>query len=109
MSSYKLTWKHPKINTQPALQEAGELLLDASNQKAPIDEGVLINSGDVAVSDCTASVFYNTPYARRQHEELTWNHPNGREAKFLEKALREQEQALIAHIGSLIKRQLGAT
>ena len=34
----------------------------------------------------TIYISYNTPYANKQHEDLQLNHPNGGEAKFLEKA-----------------------
>lgn len=34
----------------------------------------------------TIYISYNTPYANKQHEDLQLSHPNGGEAKYLEKA-----------------------
>lgn len=39
-----------------ALHEGGELILDDSNQIAPIDEGTLINSGNVQVDESNLTV-----------------------------------------------------
>ena len=35
----------------------------------------------------TIYISYNTPYANKQHEDLQLHHPNGGQAKFLEKAI----------------------
>lgn len=71
-------------------------ILQVSNAHVPHEEGILEDSGDVSDPDggsCT--VFYDTPYAVRQHEELDWNHDPGRTAKYLENALNSEQDALL--------------
>lgn len=91
-----------------ALQESGELILDESNQLAPIDEGTLINSGNAGVdeADLTAVVSYDTPYAVRQHYDLELTHKNGRQALFLQKAFDSNRARVIDHIAAALRRKL---
>ena len=37
-----------------------------------------------------ASIYYDTPYAARQHEDTSLNHDPGRRAKWLELTLQER-------------------
>lgn len=67
-----------------ALRQAAEHLLEESNRIVPIEEGTLMQSGEVDSDERKAVVSYNTIYARRQHEELEWRHAAGRSAKYLE-------------------------
>lgn len=71
-----------------ALFKGAEHILGESNKIVPHEYGNLETSGHTSVSDGKASVYYESVYARRQHEELTWKHDPGREAKYLEKAGR---------------------
>ncbi|MEU3945462.1 hypothetical protein [Streptomyces sp. NPDC029526] len=66
-----------------------EFVLAESQELVPIDEGGLQNTGTASVDagDLVAMVSYDTPYAARQHEELTWRHAPGRQAKYLEQPL----------------------
>jgi len=53
----------------------------------PLDLGPLLESGIASPPDpgtLRAAVSFDTPYACRQHEELTWVHAPGRQAKYLE-------------------------
>jgi hypothetical protein len=62
-------------------------LLAASGLIVPLEEGTLAQSGHVieATEDhLQGEVRYSTPYAARQHEELTYRHLPGRTAKYLE-------------------------
>lgn len=70
------------------LEMALEHVLAESNKIVPLDEGTLEKSGTVTVNETalTGAVVYNTVYAVRQHEELTWRHAPGRQAKYLETA-----------------------
>ncbi|WP_280244939.1 hypothetical protein [Nocardia abscessus] len=88
------------------LFEAGEVLLAHSNALVPLAEGILENSGTSDVDGSTVRVGYNTPYALRQHEDLTLNHPNGREAKYLEKPLNALGSDLVAIVAAAIGRRL---
>lgn len=86
----------------------GEHVLNESNDRIPLDEATLQRSGVVVVDDQTleAAVTYDTVYAARQHEDLTLNHPNGREAKFLEKAWLNSRHLAPQIIGNQIRRAL---
>lgn len=41
------------------------------------------------------SISYDTVYARRQHEELTWKHKPGRTAKYLENAMNSEREVML--------------
>lgn len=86
------------------LRDVGEVVLDESNKIAPIDEGTLINSGSVSVEEDTVAVGYDTPYAIRQHEDMTLNHKNGRQAKFLETAAKNNRKKIQTYIQEQLKR-----
>lgn len=80
---------------------AGEHVLGESSRLVPLEEGTLDRSGTVSVEQkgLRAAVSYNTPYAVRQHEDLTLKHDEGRQAKYLETALtgnRQQASEIIA-------------
>jgi hypothetical protein len=110
--SFSLDWKGKSISAdvlkaaQSALRDSGEVILDESNKIAPIDEGTLINSGKVTVDKDAVFVSYDTPYAVRQHEDLTQNHPNGRQAKFLERSLQHNTKHIIEYIKDQIEREI---
>lgn len=40
-------------------------------------------------------ISFNTPYARRQHEELGYNHPKGGKAKYLEDPFNKNKKKVI--------------
>jgi hypothetical protein len=50
----------------------------------------------------SVAVGYTTAYALFVHEDLTMNHPNGGQAKFLEQPARTQTR----EIGNIVKREL---
>ncbi|QMU22893.1 hypothetical protein [Gordonia rubripertincta] len=88
------------------LQTGADLLLEESNRLAPIETGDLIRSGNTAVDSEEAAVGYNTPYAIRQHEDLSYRHDSGREAKFLEKALNRNADRIIDTVADEIREHL---
>lgn len=83
---------------------AAEHVLAESRQVVPIDETTLSRSGATSIDDstATAAVSYDTPYAVKQHEDLTLRHDRGRTAKYLERPLlgtrREQQRVIAAEI-----------
>jgi hypothetical protein len=87
---------------------AAEWLLGESTSLAPIDEGTLIRSAvaDVDAGDLAASVSYDTVYAARQHEELTWRHDPGRQAKYLEEPANAGADTMLRIIGQAIRDEL---
>lgn len=77
-----------------ALHAGGEKVLTESQKEVPHASGTLQRSGMVtdAPKEDAVYVSYNTPYAKRQHEDKTLRHPDpinpistpGRKAKYLE-------------------------
>lgn len=61
-------------------------LASVSKDQVPLDQGPLKNSCyvDVEEDGSAGTVSYDTPYAVRQHETLTYRHLPGRKAKYLE-------------------------
>lgn len=68
---------------------ACEALKANALDRTPFAEGDLRQSAMASAEGTRGVVSYNTPYAVRQHEDVTLNHPNGGEAKFLEKAVND--------------------
>ncbi len=66
-----------------------EHVLEESRRLVPIEEGTLERSGLASVDEgqLRAAVSYDTVYACRQHEEMSWSHDAGRQAKYLEQPL----------------------
>lgn len=85
-----------------AVMLGAEHLLGVSRQVAPIDEGTLIRSSGVDVDGERASVYYDTVYAARQHEELTWKHDPGRQAKYLEEPAETEAPTVYAIIAGAL-------
>ncbi|GCD94073.1 hypothetical protein [Embleya hyalina] len=78
-----------------------EYALSESRKVVPLDEATLERSGVASVDPgtLTGAVSYSTPYAVRQHEDLTAHHLPGRTAKYLEDpfaAAGDQIMALVA-------------
>lgn len=75
---------------------AGEFLLGESNAVVPLDESILEQSGAVTQDESELEVYvsYDTVYAVRQHEELTWKHAPGRTAKYLETPANEHRETM---------------
>lgn len=90
------------------LRKAAEHLLQKSRELVPHEEGTLEASGTVSVDEANlrAAVSYDTPYAVRQHEELTWQHDEGRQAKYLEDPMQTEQQAMREIIAAEIRRSL---
>jgi hypothetical protein len=69
---------------EDGLRRGLEHVLAESKKLVPLEEGTLERSGKVHVNGMEGAVSYDTVYAKRQHEELTWRHLPGRSAKYLE-------------------------
>lgn len=92
-----------KAVDQAALDGA-EVLLEAANRTVPLEEGDLGRSGDTDVEKGKASVYYDSVYAARQHEETEWKHDPGRRAKWLEMAAREEVANVQRAMGEALKK-----
>ncbi|MFK0180008.1 hypothetical protein ACIQVR_29005 [Streptomyces xanthochromogenes] len=85
-----------------------EHLLAASRSEVPIDEGTLERSGATSVDDANlvAAVSYDTPYARRVHEDMSARHSPGRKAKFLEDPAHREAGTVGEIIAAQVRRSL---
>lgn len=109
-------FKAPRVSPIKAIRNgaahglalAAQEVLGRSNQKVPIEEGTLQRSGKASVSDdgTRAAVSYDTPYAVRQHEDLTYRHDKGRTAKYLENALNESRETILQLVAQGIRAKL---
>jgi hypothetical protein len=99
------------------LESTADELLRKANETIPFETGALAQSGQVDIEPAAlkAVVSYNTPYAIRQHEDVSLRHPNplsansspnGR-ARWLELTAQEQADRLHRWFGSRMKTLLG--
>lgn len=94
---------HVRKAASEGLADAAEFLLEEANRTVPIEEATLTRSGATDVDGLQASVFYDTPYAVRQHEDTRLRHDQGRRAKWLEMTMREQAKQVGEHIADRIR------
>jgi len=117
-----------------ALRTGAEAILTEAIDETPIDTGTLRRSGTVTVGGLPdgAQVFeaaetgnemkdafpekigkekavyisFNTPYARRQHEELDYEHPHGGKAKYLEDPFNRNKKKVLQYAEKQVKKAL---
>lgn len=113
--NYRMTWNGRRLWTSGGQRRAArgmrlalEHVLAESNKLVPLEEGTLQRSGKTSLDEgtLTGAVSYDTPYAVRQHEEVTWNHPNGRQAKYLETAVNTSRQECLRIMQAELRRWL---
>ena len=95
-----------------ALHDGAEAILTESLKEVPHATGTLARSAAVTDASREDAVYisYNTPYAVRQHEDLTLRHPDprnplstpGRKAKYLE----DPFDRLKGKVMELVKRRI---
>lgn len=113
MQESRITWNGKAVTeamragAARGLFLAAEYVLSESRKVVPLEEATLSRSGATSVDEeqLVSSVSYDTPYALRQHEDLTLRHDPGRTAKYLERPLestRGTQQEIIA--GEIRKR-----
>lgn len=92
------------------LMLGAEHVLEVANRIVPFEESTLLKSGVPSVDEgeLRGAVSYDTPYAVRQHEELTWHHDDGRQAKYLEQPVNTERPKVRELIAREIKSSLGA-
>ncbi|CAL9607437.1 hypothetical protein SUDANB95_05518 [Actinosynnema sp. ALI-1.44] len=90
------------------LEMGTEHILTESRKVVPLEEGTLERSGVATVdeSELTGAVSYDTVYAVRQHEELTWRHAPGRQAKYLEQPMTDEADTVAELVAAQIRRAL---
>jgi hypothetical protein len=108
-------WNGPEISaifegaSMEGLELAAEHLLQVSSFLAPHEEGILALSGEVSKEEAglVAAVSFDTPYAVRQHEELTWRHAEGKQAKYLENPMTTERETMLALVARPLRDALG--
>lgn len=109
----RLVWNGDDVSrdvrrgAEEGLGDALEHLLTTSQAVAPIEEATLIRSGTVTRDGLHGAVSYDTVYAARQHEELTWGHDPGRTAKYLERPFNSERATMLRVIGAAVRRRVG--
>lgn len=88
------------------LTDIGMDLLGKSKVLAPIDTGDLRGTGFTQLEDKTVVIGFTTPYALKQHEDLTCNHPKGGQAKYLEQPLNQNRTRYINLIKDTVERSV---
>lgn len=86
-------------------------ILSKAKALCPVETGDLKRSGDWEVkkglTGVTGNVSFSSPYAVKQHEDQTLNHPNGGQAKFLEQPYNESKAKIIKDIKDELAKGLG--
>lgn len=86
------------------LARALEHTLGVANSLVPLDEGTLERSGKVTVEGMDGAISYDTPYAVRQHEDMTYRHLPGRQAKYLEQPMSTERETMLALMAVSLRR-----
>ena len=84
---------------------SAEHILGEARKTVPLEEGTLERSGATTVDadGLQAAVVFDTPYAVRQHEDMTARHDPGRSAKYLENAMNAEAGAVREIIAATIR------
>ena len=126
--------KIAKKAAMDALRTGGEAILTEAIDEAPVLSGTLRRSGTVTTGalpdfeqvygaaesgteqkdafpdpvgkEDAVYVSFTTPYARRQHEELGYEHPLGGKAKYLERPFNANKKKIIKSVRLRIKSAL---
>lgn len=88
---------------------AAEHILGVAKQHAPVEEHILEESGFTSVDgqhSLRAAVSFDTPYAVKQHEDMTLKHDKGRTAKYLENAFNSEQDAVKQIIAAELRGEL---
>lgn len=119
MADVKYTWRGDEVEAkilEAAARQIYRCALDLAGEsarRAPIDTGDL--RSNVSLSSPlegntptrrTVRVGYDLPYARRQHEELTYRHPKGGGPKYLENPAKERGGKYRRDIARAVDRAL---
>jgi hypothetical protein len=103
------------VLTQALYAEANDIMAQ-SQEIVPVDTGILKDSGTVLDPEINGNrvevvMGYGgaaSAYALRQHEDLSYRHAEGKQAKYLEQPAREAmddfEQSLTDRIEGIIER-----
>lgn len=87
---------------------AAEFLLGEANKDVPHDEGTLERSGEASADPQTlkGAVSYDTPYAPRQHEDMSLHHSGKGKAKWLENTFTREKATAGQIVANAIRREV---
>lgn len=115
-SGYKLTMHLGTLHSRTAkgagrgVAQAVEHALTEANKHVPHDEGTLERSGQTGTAregdDFIGSVSYDTPYAVKQHEDMTLSHDGKGQAKWLETSMSEEAGAMGQIVATAMRADL---
>lgn len=90
------------------LLDGAQHVLGEARKIVPIEEGELSRSGVASVDadELTSAVSFDTPYAVVQHEDLTLNHDDGRQAKYLEQPMESESGEVAQLVADAIRGHL---
>jgi molybdopterin-guanine dinucleotide biosynthesis protein A len=106
----RVVWRGDEVikatsrDAERALFRGAEFVLAKANETVPYLEGILAASGHVSVSGLVATVSYDTPYAVKQHEDITLRHSGKRRAQWLRLTLQEQMYRILQLMADQLKR-----
>lgn len=80
---------------EEGLGRALEHLLGEARKLVPLDEGTLERSGKASRDGLNGTVSFDTIYAVVQHEDLTFRHLPGRQAKYLEQPAHTERDVML--------------
>lgn len=93
---------------QRGVYKWGEIVLERATRIVPLEEGTLMRSGTVHEPEpgkLSVAITYDTPYAVVQHENLSYHHDPGRQAKYLETPINETQDLGMKIVGDEMKRE----
>lgn len=71
----------------------------------PYESGHLADTASVTLDGNEATITFDGPYARRQHEELTWRHEKG-QAKYLEQPMNTEKPVVMQMIAKEVREAM---
>ena len=97
-----------KGGTADGLRAAVEHLLSEANKHVPHRDGDLEQSGEATTDGKRrGAVSYDTPYAVRQHEDMTLSHDGKGKAKWLETTMTREADTVAEIAAGAIRSKLG--
>ncbi len=100
-----------RSRVKPALAEGADIILRRSDELVPKVSGVLAASGSVKQDrggTNTVAITYTSVYARWIEDHLSFAHPHGGGARFLELGMIEKGEAAINKAGEVIFDRVGS-
>ncbi|MBD2760072.1 hypothetical protein IEE94_11190 [Yimella sp. cx-573] len=92
------------------MTDAVQHLKTSAQDLTPIEEGTLERSATATTATSgdliQGAVSFHGPYAARQHEELSWRHDSGRQAKYLEQPMHTEADTMGRLIAASIQSRL---